>query len=90
MASQPRIIAGGKAMAAYGAAVKFIVGPAITAATAVAVGLRGNLLRITIVQVILVAPFSIMFLFDFVHILIHYFKLIYRACFKILKLKEKH
>ncbi|CAO2831598.1 unnamed protein product [Amaranthus hypochondriacus] len=50
MASQPRIIAGGKAMAAYGAAVKFIVGPAVTAATAVAVGLRGNLLRITIVQ----------------------------------------
>lgn len=56
MALQPRIIASGNAMAAYAAAVRFIVGPAIMAAASAAVGLRGVLLKVAIVQVILDKP----------------------------------
>ncbi|XP_056689156.1 probable auxin efflux carrier component 1b [Spinacia oleracea] len=60
MALQPRIIASGNAMAAYAAAVRFIVGPAIMAAASAAVGLRGVLLKVAIVQATLpqgIVPF---------------------------------
>jgi auxin efflux carrier family len=51
MALQPRIIACGHSLAAYAMAVRFLVGPAVMAAASLAVGLRGVLLHIAIVQV---------------------------------------
>lgn len=51
MALQPRIIACGNSIAAFAMAVRFITGPAVMAAASIAVGLRGVLLRIAIVQV---------------------------------------
>lgn len=51
MALQPRIIACGNSLAAFAMAVRFITGPAVMAATSIAVGLRGVLLHIAIVQV---------------------------------------
>ncbi|KAL2932714.1 putative auxin efflux carrier component 1b [Bienertia sinuspersici] len=60
MASQPRIIAGGVASACLAAVMRFIVGPAIMIPTSVAVGLRGIVLQITILQAALpqaIVPF---------------------------------
>ncbi|KAL2932661.1 putative auxin efflux carrier component 1b [Bienertia sinuspersici] len=60
MASQPRIIAGGCAAAALATAARFIVSPAIATATSTVVGLKGNLLVITIMQAALpqaIVPF---------------------------------
>ncbi|KAL3640725.1 Peptidyl-prolyl cis-trans isomerase NIMA-interacting protein 1 [Castilleja foliolosa] len=60
MALQPRIIACGNSVAAFAMAVRFITGPAVMAAASIAVGLRGNLLRIAIVQAALpqgIVPF---------------------------------
>jgi hypothetical protein len=51
MALQPRIIACGNKLAAFAMAVRFLVGPAVMAAASIAVGLRGVLLHIAIVQV---------------------------------------
>lgn len=51
MAMQPKIIACGNSVAAVTMAVRFLFGPAVMAAASVAVGLRGTLLRIAIVQV---------------------------------------
>jgi auxin efflux carrier family len=51
MALQPRIIACGNKFAAIVMAVRFLAGPAVMAATSIAVGLRGVLLHIAIVQV---------------------------------------
>lgn len=51
MALQPRIIACGKKLAAYGMAMRFLVGPAVMALASVAVGLRGTTLKVSIVQV---------------------------------------
>ncbi|RRT37887.1 hypothetical protein B296_00052000 [Ensete ventricosum] len=51
MALQPRIIACGNSVAAFAMAVRFLTGPAVMAAASIAVGLRGVLLRIAIVQV---------------------------------------
>ncbi|KAL1548766.1 putative auxin efflux carrier component 1d [Salvia divinorum] len=50
MALQPRIIACGKSVAALSMAVRFLTGPAVMAAASIAVGLRGLLLHIAIVQ----------------------------------------
>ena len=50
MALQPRIIACGKSMAAFSMAVRFLTGPAVMAASSIAVGLRGVLLHVAIVQ----------------------------------------
>ncbi|XP_042050358.1 probable auxin efflux carrier component 1b [Salvia splendens] len=50
MALQPRIIACGKSVAALSMAVRFLTGPAVMAAASIAVGLRGVLLHIAIVQ----------------------------------------
>ncbi|WOK92225.1 hypothetical protein Cni_G00916 [Canna indica] len=50
MALQPRIIACGNKAATYAMAVRFLVGPAVMAAASIAIGLRGTLLHIAIVQ----------------------------------------
>lgn len=51
MALQPRIIACGNSIAAFAMAVRFLTGPAVMAAASIAVGLRGVLLHVAIVQV---------------------------------------
>ena len=51
MALQPKIIACGNSVATFSMAVRFITGPAVMAASSIAVGLRGVLLHIAIVQV---------------------------------------
>jgi auxin efflux carrier family len=51
MALQPRIIACGNKLAAFAMAVRFLMGPAVMTAASIAVGLRGVLLHIAIVQV---------------------------------------
>ncbi|XP_040380200.1 probable auxin efflux carrier component 3b [Oryza brachyantha] len=60
MATQPKIIACGHSVAAVSMAIRFLVGPAVMAAASAAVGLRGTLLRIAIVQAALpqgIVPF---------------------------------
>lgn len=52
MALQPKIIACGKSVATFSMAVRFLTGPAVIAATSIAVGLRGVLLHVAIVQVL--------------------------------------
>lgn len=51
-ALQPKVIASGKVLALISMAIKFLIGPAVLAATSLAIGLRGDLLRVAIVQVI--------------------------------------
>jgi hypothetical protein len=51
MALQPKIISCGKRVATFAMAVRFMTGPAVIAATSIAVGLRGVLLHVAIVQV---------------------------------------
>ncbi|KAK1661820.1 hypothetical protein QYE76_049979 [Lolium multiflorum] len=50
MAMQPKIIAGSNTVTAATMAVRFLLGPAVMAIASAAVGLRGTLLRIAIVQ----------------------------------------
>ncbi|RVW16957.1 Auxin efflux carrier component 3 [Vitis vinifera] len=50
MALQPRIIACGNSVATFAMAVRFLTGPAVMAAASIAVGLRGTLLHVAIVQ----------------------------------------
>ncbi|KAA8531372.1 hypothetical protein F0562_006081 [Nyssa sinensis] len=60
MALQPKIIACGKKLAAYGMLARFVAGPAVMAVAAIAVGLRGTILRVSIVQAALpqgIVPF---------------------------------
>ncbi|KAL5221024.1 hypothetical protein ABZP36_025737 [Zizania latifolia] len=60
MALQPSIIACGKSAAAVSMAVRFLAGPAVMAAASVAIGLRGTLLHVAIVQAALpqgIVPF---------------------------------
>nr|GMC46953.1 probable auxin efflux carrier component 1B [Ipomoea batatas] len=60
MALQPRMIACGKTVASFSMAIRFITGPAVMAAASIAVGLRGVLLHIAIVQAALpqgIVPF---------------------------------
>ncbi|KAJ4973186.1 hypothetical protein NE237_006360 [Protea cynaroides] len=60
MALQPKIIACGNSAAAFAMAVRFLTGPAVMAAASLAVGLRGVLLRVAIVQAALpegIVPF---------------------------------
>ncbi|KAM7505228.1 hypothetical protein LguiB_004132 [Lonicera macranthoides] len=60
MALQPRIIACGNSIASFAMAVRFLTGPAVMAAASIAVGLRGTLLHIAIVQAALpqgIVPF---------------------------------
>lgn len=60
MALQPRIIACGNSIAAFAMAVRFLTGPAVMAAASIAVGLRGTLLHVAIVQVTSLS-FSLLF-----------------------------
>lgn len=53
MALQPKIIACGNTVASFAMAVRFLTGPAVMAAASIAVGLRGTLLHVAIVQVTL-------------------------------------
>ncbi|KAL6134035.1 hypothetical protein ACLB2K_066268 [Fragaria x ananassa] len=60
MALQPRMIACGNRVASFAMAVRFLAGPAVMAAASLAVGLRGVLLHIAIVQAALpqgIVPF---------------------------------
>lgn len=60
MALQPKIIACGNTVAAFSMAVRFLTGPAVMAAASIAVGLRGTLLHVAIVQAALpqgIVPF---------------------------------
>ncbi|KAL2930182.1 Auxin efflux carrier component 2 [Bienertia sinuspersici] len=60
MALQPKLIACGKRVATFTMAVRFLTGPAVIAATSIAIGLRGVLLHIAIVQAALpqgIVPF---------------------------------
>ncbi|XP_022754037.1 auxin efflux carrier component 2 isoform X7 [Durio zibethinus] len=60
MALQPNIIACGRSVAAFSMAVRFLTGPAVIAATSIAIGLRGVLLHVAIVQAALpqgIVPF---------------------------------
>ncbi|KAJ6418602.1 hypothetical protein OIU84_001880 [Salix udensis] len=60
MALQPRIIACGNSIAAFAMAVRFLTGPAVMAAASIAVGIRGTLLHVAIVQAALpqgIVPF---------------------------------
>eukprot|EP00268_Persea_americana_P021082 TRINITY_DN21087_c0_g2_i1.p1 TRINITY_DN21087_c0_g2~~TRINITY_DN21087_c0_g2_i1.p1 ORF type:complete len:302 (-),score=58.57 TRINITY_DN21087_c0_g2_i1:194-1075(-) len=60
MALQPRIIACGNSTAAFAMAVRFLTGPAVMAVASIAVGLRGVLLHVAIVQAALpqgIVPF---------------------------------
>ncbi|KAH0454475.1 hypothetical protein IEQ34_016399 [Dendrobium chrysotoxum] len=60
MALQPRIIACGNGIASFAMAVRFVTGPAVMAAASIAVGLRGVLLHVAIVQAALpqgIVPF---------------------------------
>ena len=52
MALQPKIIACGNSVATFAMAVRFLTGPAVMAAASIAIGLRGTLLHVAIVQVI--------------------------------------
>ena len=51
MALQPRLIACGATLATFAMAIRFLTGPAVMAATSIAVGLRGVDLHAAIVQV---------------------------------------
>ncbi|KAF8399008.1 hypothetical protein HHK36_014875 [Tetracentron sinense] len=60
MALQPKIIACGNSVATFAMAVRFLTGPAVMAAASIAIGLRGVLLRVAIVQAALpqgIVPF---------------------------------
>ncbi|KAM0932187.1 putative membrane transport protein [Dioscorea sansibarensis] len=60
MALQPRIIACGSKLAAYGMLMRFIAGPAFMAIASIVVGIRGKTLKVSIVQAALpqgIVPF---------------------------------
>ncbi|GMH26255.1 hypothetical protein Nepgr_028098 [Nepenthes gracilis] len=60
MALQPKIIACGNTIATFAMAVRFITGPAVMAVASIIIGLRGDLLRVAIVQAALpqgIVPF---------------------------------
>lgn len=60
MALQPKMIACGNSVATFAMAVRFLTGPAVMAAASIAVGLRGTLLHVAIVQAALpqgIVPF---------------------------------
>ncbi|KAI3511623.1 hypothetical protein L1887_18779 [Cichorium endivia] len=50
MATQPKLIACGNRLAAYGMVARFVAGPAVMAVASIAVGLRGTILQVSIVQ----------------------------------------
>nr|XP_043610413.1 auxin efflux carrier component 7-like [Erigeron canadensis] len=50
MASQPKLIACGNRLAVYGMVARFVAGPAVMAISSIAVGLKGTILQVSIVQ----------------------------------------
>ncbi|CAO2822191.1 unnamed protein product [Amaranthus hypochondriacus] len=50
MALQPKIIACGNKVAIFSMAIRFLTGPAVMAVASLAIGLKGDLLRVAIVQ----------------------------------------
>lgn len=54
MGLQPKLIPCGYSLVTLATALRFIVGPLVAAATSAVLGLRGDLLRISIVQVKLI------------------------------------
>lgn len=58
MALQPKLIACGNSVATFAMAVRFLTGPAVMAVAAIAIGLRGDLLRVAIVQVKILSFFG--------------------------------
>lgn len=52
MGLQPKMIACGNSVATFAMAIRFLTGPAVMAIASIAIGLRGTLLRVAIVQVI--------------------------------------
>lgn len=65
MALQPKIIACGNSVAGFAMAVRFLTGPAVMAAASIAVGLRGTLLHLAIVQVHFIITFIFNYLFRY-------------------------
>ncbi|KAL0731552.1 hypothetical protein Bca4012_027646 [Brassica carinata] len=60
MALQPKLIACGNSVATFAMAVRFLTGPAVMAVASIIIGLRGDLLRVAIVQAALpqgIVPF---------------------------------
>ncbi|KAJ4884325.1 Auxin efflux carrier component 3 [Raphanus sativus] len=60
MALQPKLIACGNSVATFAMAVRFLTGPVVMAVASIAIGLRGDLLRVAIVQAALpqgIVPF---------------------------------
>ncbi|KAF9669470.1 hypothetical protein SADUNF_Sadunf14G0110900 [Salix dunnii] len=60
MALQPRIISCGNRLAIYGMLARFLAGPAVMAVASIGVGLRGTMLKLSIVQAALpqgIVPF---------------------------------
>lgn len=60
MALQPKLIACGKRVATFSMAVRFLTGPTVIVATSIAIGIRGVLLHVAIVQAALpqgIVPF---------------------------------
>lgn len=58
MAMQEKIIACGPSLTAFAMALRFVAGPAAMAIGSIAVGLRGDLLRVAIIQVTLICVHS--------------------------------
>ena len=71
MALQPRIIACGNSVATFAMAVRFLTGPAVMAAASIAVGLRGTLLHVAIVQVIIIIIIFNIYLFYNISVISH-------------------
>ena len=63
MALQPKIISCGKRVATFAMAVRFLTGPAVIAATSIAIGLRGVLLHVAIVQVGITIIYIVLYFF---------------------------
>jgi len=76
MALQTRLIACGKSNAIFGMVLRFLTGPAVMAVASIAVGLRGRILHIAIVQVSSSVFHSIMPLFSSIMPLFSFFLLI--------------
>lgn len=53
MALEPKIMSCRKREALFSMLVKFLVGPIVMAATSAAIGIRGDILRVSILQVLL-------------------------------------
>ena len=64
MALQEKIIVCGAGLTALGMALRFVAGPAATDAVAVALGLRGDVLRLAIIQVTAQSTSKVFFLND--------------------------